>query len=83
MHHELKLAPVFFDAKLRGVKPWELRSTEDRDFIVGDTVTFYEFCTTAGEFTGKIMGPFTINYVLVHIGLLQDKTCIFSHEVGK
>jgi hypothetical protein len=40
MHHELKIWPVYFEAKLKGIKPWEWRDTHDRTFSEGDLVTF-------------------------------------------
>lgn len=85
MHHDLKLMPPYFDAKLRGVKPWEVRTTEDRVFCVGDTVSFQEvaYQSTSIEpgptYTGRILGPFDITYVLTNASLIPSGACIFSH----
>ena len=35
MIHQLKLQKSFFEDKLKGLKPWELR-VNDRDFKIGD-----------------------------------------------
>ena len=40
IHHDLKLLSRFEKPKRDGFKYWEYRSTEDRTFRVGDTVTF-------------------------------------------
>ena len=37
MIHQLKLQRSFFEEKLKGLKPWELR-VNDRDFKVGDYI---------------------------------------------
>jgi hypothetical protein len=85
MHHDLKLMPPYFDAKLRGVKPWEVRTTEDRFFSVDDTVTLHEvaYQSTSTEpgptYTGRNLGPFKITYVLNNASLIPPGACIFSH----
>ena len=82
MHHHLKLMEEFEQAKLEGLKPWEFRSTVDRDFQVGDTVTFAvvsnDFQPWDRKPLGRSIGPVTITYV-VSGGMLPPKSCIFTH----
>jgi hypothetical protein len=74
-HHDLKLWPEYFQPKLDGLKPWEIRRTVDRTFNVGDTVTFQEFDLARGAATGRTLGPVRIIYVLE-----ADRThTIFTH----
>lgn len=81
-HHTLKLRTSFFQAKERGVKPWEIRSNVDRTFKVGDMVTFQEIGDEDGIATGRILGPFEILYLTTGegSGLLQPFTCAFTHS---
>jgi hypothetical protein len=81
-HHDLKIDPPFFREKAEGRKPWEIRSTTDRSFAVGDTVTFFEFDRGAGKYSGQFIGPEEITFVLVSHEAplrLQHETAIFSH----
>jgi hypothetical protein len=63
MHHNLKIDPEFMTAKLAGLKPWEIRSEEDRRFGPGDTVTFQEYDQETSSYTGRTHGPRGIIYV--------------------
>jgi hypothetical protein len=76
-HHDLKIWPEHMQPKLDGLKPWEHRSTRDRIFQRGDTVTFQEFEPTVGTTTGRDLGPVWITYVLQ----LDPGHCIFSHTM--
>lgn len=81
-HHTLKLLTRFFQAKAEGLKPWEVRTTEDRDFKAGDMVTFLEVEAFHLEPTGRQLGPFEITYILHGEdgrGLIKPGTCIFTH----
>lgn len=40
MHHTLKIEECFYDAKVVGNKPFEIRYNGDRGFQKGDTVTY-------------------------------------------
>jgi len=80
-HHDLKLAPSFFDPKIQGLKPWELRAQDDRTFTPGDTVTFREWLD--GRYTGRTIGPETITWVLDGWHeLMLPRTCIFTHTMS-
>jgi len=41
--HELKTWPSNYQAMVDGVKTWDWRRDDDRDFEVGDRITFFEF----------------------------------------
>ncbi len=79
-HHQLRVHPKWYDMKATDLKPWELRSTVDRFFAVGDLVTFHE-CDPGGKLTGRSCGPVTILYVMNNedSSLLKPRTCIFTH----
>ena len=80
VHHDLKLNTIFWEPKTDGRKPWELRSTWDRTFREGDTVTFHEVADEACVPTGRTYGPATITYVLNESPLMDDPDrCIFTH----
>lgn len=74
-HHDLKLWPEYMEAKRRGVKPWEHRSTSDRSFSVGDSVTFLGYDPTISQLDGQEYGPCRITY----IHRLDKSHCIFTH----
>jgi len=82
VHHDLKLLPRFFQAKEHGLKPWEVRSTDDRTFKTGDMVTFKEVDAFHLEPTGRTYGPVEITYIIEGQdgrGLIRPETCIFTH----
>lgn len=78
MHHDLKLREDFFLHKRDGLKPWEVRRTDDRSFHVLDTVVFHEI-DRLGIMTGNTLGPFRIVYVLAESTLLQPGVVAFTH----
>jgi len=60
-HHHLKTETEYYQAIERGKKKFELRKN-DRDFKVGDMLYLEE--TVKGEYTGRILPPFEIMYIL-------------------
>lgn len=78
MHHDLKLLSRFEKPKRDGLKYWEYRSTADRTFKVGDTVTFHIVTEVKRNPVGRTIGPVTITYLLEG-GMLPEGFCIFSH----
>jgi hypothetical protein len=57
--HDLKITEEYFNAKLKGLKPWELR-LDDRGFSVGDTLRLREVRVASEppyllEYTGRII----------------------------
>ncbi len=47
MQHDLKIAPVHFEAIIEGRKPFEIRNTHDRSFTFGDTLRMREWNSQA------------------------------------
>lgn len=92
MHHEVKLCPQFFKDKKDGLRNWELRSLRERNFRVGDTVTFIEIVTegSVGDFMplnpvfGERFGPCEITYVFpvdrVLLSPVAEGWIIFTHS---
>ena len=50
--HEIKILPNLFEAKLRGLKPWEFRQ-DDRGYAVGDILNEREYEPASNCFTGR------------------------------
>jgi hypothetical protein len=71
MIHDLKIWPEYFEAKLRGVKPWEYR-LNDRNFAVGDMLSLREFEPGKG-YTGRGM-----DVSVLHIHALENNFVIMS-----
>lgn len=73
--HDLKILKEYFDAKLAGIKPFEIRYN-DRDFQVGDYLRLREIVPTPGtspvihEYTGRVLITEVV-YILRGVGL-QD-----------
>lgn len=73
--HDLKILKEYFDAKLEGVKPFEIRNN-DRDFQVGDYLRLREIVPIPDtspvihEYTGRVLITEVV-YILRGVGL-QD-----------
>lgn len=82
MQHELKILPEYYEAKLRGLKPWELRK-DDRNFEVGDTLREREFLddllTSRPCYTGRELVE-RITYILRGHEGLSPGYCLMSCE---
>lgn len=50
MEHDLKIEPVYFEQKLSGHKPWEIRKN-DRNYKEGDILHLREW--ENGSYTGR------------------------------
>lgn len=76
--HELKIAPVWYEDVARWVKNFEVRSCEDRDFKVGDTLILKEW--DRGKYTDRPPLVRTIEYVYKGDGTygLSEKWCILG-----
>ena len=77
-HHDLKTDPEYYENVCAGIKNFELRKN-DRDYQVGDTVTFLEFSQLQG-YSGRKSRTITINYVLKDVPQygLAGGYCIFG-----
>jgi len=64
-HHDVKSWPEFF-AELKGGKPFDLRHN-DRNYRIGDSITFHEFDDRKGKMTGEKLER-TITHVLESTG---------------
>jgi ParB family chromosome partitioning protein len=64
MIHQLKLHKSFFEEKIQGLKPWELR-LNDRGFKVGDYIGENEVIDKDGEWvdTGRFVIEKIVNIV--------------------
>jgi len=53
--HKLKTLPVYFNAVEKGIKKFEIRNNNDRDFQCGDIVILCEFDKNKllGQYTGR------------------------------
>lgn len=75
--HVLKIRKEFADAKLAGLKPWEIRSTEDRNFRVGDIVIYEVLGDPEHPLNEK---EYTITFIYDGaIGLINNY-CIFTDK---
>lgn len=71
IQHDLKISPKYFEAKLKGIKPWEYR-INDRDFTVGDFIRLREW-DPYKLYSGRVM---IVEVVYVHI--IDDKFVIMT-----
>lgn len=75
--HVLKIRKEFADAKLAGLKPWEIRSTEDRNFRVGDIVIYEVLGDPEHPLNEK---PYTITFIYDGAIGLRENYCIFTDK---
>ena len=75
--HELKIWPEYFEAKIKGVKPWEYR-LNDRNFQVGDRLDLKEYDPIKNEYTGR-----SIIVNVEYIYQVDDSMVIMSDDSGK
>lgn len=64
MHHELKIAPAYFEAVISGRKTFEIRK-DDRGYQAGDTVTLREWDDSFRKHTTRTHSA-TIGYVTAY-----------------
>jgi len=73
--HDLKTLPNYFKAVETGKKNFEVRSTSDGTFKVGDRVHLHEFEANKQQYTGKMLSR-RITYVLSEFeGLAPGYVC--------
>jgi len=74
--HDLKILKEYFDAKLAGIKPFEIRKN-DRDFQVGDYLRLREIVPIPNtlpvmyDYTGRVLITEVV-YILHGVGLQDD-----------
>ena len=81
--HDIKILKEYFDAKLAGLKPWEIRK-DDRGYEVGDWLRLREIVPVPDskpvmhQYTGRVL----ITEVLyIHRGMgLQDGYIVMSER---
>lgn len=54
--HELKCLPRYFGLVLEGVKPFEVRAEDDKEFIAGDMLLLKEWDDVTKSYTGRSCG---------------------------
>lgn len=83
--HDLKILKEYFDAKLAGIKPFEIRYN-DRDFQVGDYLRLREIVPIPDtspvmyEYTGRVLIT-EVLYILKGVGL-QDGYVALGERQG-
>ena len=78
--HELKCWPGPFAAVLNGTKRYEIRSTADRHFAIGDVLVLHEWVPQPGVYTGRSLKK-TVSYLTApgEFGL-PENLCVMSLE---
>lgn len=83
--HQIRCAAMFFEDKLKGIKPFELRKN-DRNYKVGDILEETEF--SDGRNTGRMVRE-EVTYILEDYTGLEEGYCILGtrlipkHETDK
>lgn len=75
-HHNLKILPEYYKAVKQGLKTFEIRKN-DRNFMVGDTITLQEYTPSNKYYTGNEIS-FRISYVINKEDYLQPGYVAFS-----
>lgn len=82
--HELKTWPPQFQSIWDGLKTFEVRSTRDRRFVVGQRIKLREWRPANGEYTGRTM-VVRVTYVLTgaaDMGInISTDTAVFSIKI--
>jgi len=76
VHHELKIQPKYFVAVAFGLKTFEIRSTEDRTFEVGDVVKLVEF-----EESGSTSASALVRILYITDYEQKDNYIVFSFKL--
>lgn len=75
--HLLKIRKEFADAKIAGLKSWEIRSTADRTFHVGDIVVYKVLDDDTHPLNGK---EHVITFIYEGDIGLAENYCIFTDK---
>ena len=79
MDHRLKSWPQFFEATRKGPKRFEVRKN-DRNYNVGDTLTFFEWDPEKQDFTGEMETGFRVVYLLKNCPGIEPGYCVMGIE---
>jgi len=75
--HELKTWPEYFEAVAAGVKNFEIRSTKDRTFEVGDKVVLKEWDPATSSYSGRVRVR-QITYIVKGAPFLPDHLAVLG-----
>lgn len=75
--HELKTWPEYFEAVASGVKNFEIRSTKDRTFEVGDKVVLKEWDPATSTYSGRLRVR-RITYIVAGAPFLPDQLAVLG-----
>lgn len=78
--HILKLQQPYFDHVLKGLKTFEIRNNDGRNFKVGDIAELHEYDKESDTYSGNIL-KVEILYTLSHFYGLFPHYIIFSFRV--
>lgn len=77
MEHNIKILPEYFEQKLKGIKPWELR-VNDRNYKDGDVLIEREW-KKEGEYTGRVLIE-QVLHVFHNLPYLPDDVVIMTTD---
>ena len=75
--HELKTWPEYFAAVASGAKNFEIRSTKDRTFEVGDKVVLKEWDPATSSYSGRLRVR-QITYIVAGAPFLPDRLAVLG-----
>lgn len=75
--HELKTWPEYFEAVASGAKNFEIRSTKDRTFEVGDKVVLKEWDPATSSYSGRLRVR-QITYIVAGAPFLPDRLAVLG-----
>lgn len=75
--HELKTWPEYFEAVASGAKNFEIRSTKDRTFEVGDKVVLKEWDPATSSYSGRLRVR-QITYIVAGAPFLPDHLAVLG-----
>lgn len=79
--HTLKLWPAYFDAVADGTKRFEVRSTRDRTFAVGDVLVLREWDPQTETYSGRSV-MVLVTFVVEGAPFLPEGTAVLSIDAA-
>lgn len=77
MIHNLKCWPEYFEAIDHGLKTFDVRKN-DRNYSVGDVLTFDEWHPGVKEYTGNVSDGWEVIYVLRDFPGIEPGYCVMG-----